>query len=165
LAATPRRARAQTGAGESRRNKKAEVIAMMKRAKGVTCAIRGARCSCRLHSGCARINLWIRALKEGYDPRKFTSDVNGAAVSGLGDSQLRIAFSTLALPRAQPQENTHIPALLVALWLTFHVRTETNSMGWRKLASAVLMGSAIPVMHYTGMAAVTFRPMTSAVGN
>jgi PAS domain S-box-containing protein len=32
-------------------------------------------------------------------------------------------------------------------------------MGWRKLASALLMGAAIPVMHYTGMAAVTFRPM------
>jgi hypothetical protein len=32
------RARAQTGGGESRSNKKAEVIAMMKRAKGVTLA-------------------------------------------------------------------------------------------------------------------------------
>src|SRR5437868_7751433 len=50
---------------------------------------------------------------------------------------------------------------LVALWLTFHLRTETKSMGWRKLASALLMGAAIPVMHYTGMAAVTFRPMTT----
>ena len=34
----PRRARAQKGADESRSNKKAEVIAMMKRAKGVTLA-------------------------------------------------------------------------------------------------------------------------------
>jgi predicted transcriptional regulator len=34
----PRRARAQKGATESRSNKKAEVIAMMKRAKGVTLA-------------------------------------------------------------------------------------------------------------------------------
>ena len=37
-AKTPRRARAQNGATESRTNKKAEVIAMMKRAKGVTLA-------------------------------------------------------------------------------------------------------------------------------
>ena len=52
---------------------------------------------------------------------------------------------------------------LVALWLSFHLRTETRSLGWRKLASALLMGAAIPVMHYTGMAAVTFIPMASAV--
>ena len=32
---------------------------------------------------------------------------------------------------------------LVALWLTFHLRTETKSMGWRKLGSAILMGAAI----------------------
>jgi len=49
---------------------------------------------------------------------------------------------------------------LVALWLTFHLRNDTNSLGWRKLASAVVMGAAIPVMHYTGMAAVTFRSMS-----
>jgi PAS domain S-box-containing protein len=48
---------------------------------------------------------------------------------------------------------------LVALWLTFHLRDDTRSLGWRKLASAVVMGAAIPVMHYTGMAAVTFRAM------
>jgi PAS domain S-box-containing protein len=52
---------------------------------------------------------------------------------------------------------------LVALWLTFHLRAETNSMSWRKLASAVLMGAAIPVMHYTGMAAATFYPSDAAV--
>jgi PAS domain S-box-containing protein len=48
---------------------------------------------------------------------------------------------------------------LVALWLTFHLRAETKALGWRKLASALLMGAAIPVMHYTGMAAVKFVPM------
>jgi len=52
---------------------------------------------------------------------------------------------------------------LVALWLTFHLRTETKSMTWQKLTSALVMGAAIPVMHYTGMAAVTFRPMATAV--
>src|ERR1700675_3747648 len=52
---------------------------------------------------------------------------------------------------------------LVALWLTFHLRAETKSMGWRKLSSALVMGAAIPVMHYTGMAAVTFTPMAAEV--
>jgi PAS domain S-box-containing protein len=47
---------------------------------------------------------------------------------------------------------------LVALWLTFHLRMENKSAGWRKTMSALLMGAAIPVMHYTGMAAVTFTP-------
>jgi PAS domain S-box-containing protein len=52
---------------------------------------------------------------------------------------------------------------LVALSLTFHLRTQTKSMGWRKLVSALLMGVAIPVMHYTGMAAVVFSPMDQPV--
>ena len=47
---------------------------------------------------------------------------------------------------------------LVALWLAFRVRDEDLSVGWRKVASAVVMGAAIPVMHYTGMAAATFVP-------
>jgi len=51
---------------------------------------------------------------------------------------------------------------LVALALTFHLRHETTATSWRKLASAALMGAAIPVMHYTGMSAVTFVPMASA---
>ncbi len=46
---------------------------------------------------------------------------------------------------------------LIALWLTFHLRAQTNSMSWPKLSSALLMGAAIPVMHYTGMAAAAFR--------
>src|SRR5580704_1059281 len=52
---------------------------------------------------------------------------------------------------------------MIALWLTFQLRDETTAIGWRKLASAVLMGAAIPVMHYTGMAAVTFIPMPMTV--
>lgn len=51
----------------------------------------------------------------------------------------------------------------VGLWLTFHLREETRSIGWRKVASAILMGLAIPVMHYTGMAAVSFTPMSGPI--
>jgi diguanylate cyclase (GGDEF)-like protein/PAS domain S-box-containing protein len=43
----------------------------------------------------------------------------------------------------------------VALILAFLVRQETASL--RKLLSAVVMGSAIPLMHYTGMWAVRFH--------
>src|SRR5712691_8811956 len=44
----------------------------------------------------------------------------------------------------------------VALWLTFHFRGETAAWGWMKITSALVMGAAIPVMHYTGMAAASF---------
>jgi two-component system, sensor histidine kinase and response regulator len=46
----------------------------------------------------------------------------------------------------------------VALWLTFAVRGQTTTWSWRKSGSALLMGLAIPVMHYVGMAAVSFMP-------
>jgi NO-binding membrane sensor protein with MHYT domain/signal transduction histidine kinase len=49
---------------------------------------------------------------------------------------------------------------LVALWLTFHSRRDAAAWSWRKSTSAVVMGLAIPVMHYTGMAAATFTPST-----
>jgi two-component system, sensor histidine kinase and response regulator len=47
----------------------------------------------------------------------------------------------------------------VALFITFKLRTQTKSFSWSKSACAVVMGLAIPIMHYVGMAAVTFVPM------
>ena len=47
---------------------------------------------------------------------------------------------------------------LVALWMTFSVRGQTTAWGWRKFICALVMGSAIPIMHYVGMAAATFMP-------
>ena len=45
----------------------------------------------------------------------------------------------------------------VALWLAFHYgHGARGAWTWPKLGSAVLMGLAIPGMHYTGMAAATF---------
>jgi len=38
---------------------------------------------------------------------------------------------------------------LVALWLTFRFREDMKDTGWRKIASALVMGAAIPVMHYS----------------
>ncbi|MGA7064100.1 MAG: MHYT domain-containing protein [Candidatus Acidiferrales bacterium] len=53
----------------------------------------------------------------------------------------------------------------LALLLTFHFRGETTSGGWRKALSAVVMGAAIPVMHYTGMAAARFTAMPGVYGD
>ena len=53
----------------------------------------------------------------------------------------------------------------VALWLTFYSRGETAAWSWRKILSAVVMGAAIPVMHYTGMAAASFTASPSVHGN
>jgi two-component system sensor histidine kinase/response regulator len=54
---------------------------------------------------------------------------------------------------------------LVALWLAFRFRGETISWSWQKGASALVMGAAIPIMHYTGMAAATFTPTALAHEN
>jgi diguanylate cyclase (GGDEF)-like protein/PAS domain S-box-containing protein len=51
---------------------------------------------------------------------------------------------------------------LVALLLTFRVRDEKKTT-WRKIVSSLVMGSAIPVMHYTGMWAASFTPSVSIV--
>jgi two-component system sensor histidine kinase/response regulator len=46
----------------------------------------------------------------------------------------------------------------VALWLSFALREESgNRWNWHKVGSAVLMGLAIPVMHYVGVAAVHYQ--------
>jgi PAS domain S-box-containing protein len=47
---------------------------------------------------------------------------------------------------------------LVALWRAFRLRVDTGCRWHRdKLVSAMAMGAAIPLMHYTGMAAVEFK--------
>jgi len=46
----------------------------------------------------------------------------------------------------------------VAIRLTFDMREQTSQWSWRKSRNALLMGLAIPVVHYVGMAGVTFFP-------
>ncbi len=46
-------------------------------------------------------------------------------------------------------------------WRSLPGKRERETRGG-KIASAVVMGAAIPVMHYTGMAAASFMPMTAA---
>jgi len=46
----------------------------------------------------------------------------------------------------------------VALFLTFSLRSQTTTWTWEKLVCSMVMGTAIPTMHYSGMAAVSFWP-------
>ena len=48
---------------------------------------------------------------------------------------------------------------MVALWLTHFLRNQPTVIWWQKIGAAILMGLAIPTMHYTGMAAVCFIPI------
>jgi len=52
---------------------------------------------------------------------------------------------------------------LAALWITFHFRDEKAGNAWGKTAGAIVMGAAIPVMHYTGMAAASFTASDTPV--
>jgi signal transduction histidine kinase len=46
---------------------------------------------------------------------------------------------------------------LLSLWLMFLFRDRAIGQRWRKFGSSLLLGAAISVMHYIGMAAVTFH--------
>jgi PAS domain S-box-containing protein len=46
----------------------------------------------------------------------------------------------------------------LALFLTYHFRGDAGLLDWRKCASAVIVGLALPIPHYAGMAAVGFIP-------
>jgi PAS domain S-box-containing protein len=97
---------------------------------------------------------WFRALA-------------GSVLMGAGIASMHyIGMAAMRLP-AVCQFNSFLVILSVvfavlisfaALWITFHLRDKKTAIGWEKLAGAVGMGAAIPVMHYTGMAAASFTP-------
>src|ERR1700688_2999015 len=93
--------------------------------------------------------------------------VAGSVLMGVGIASMHyIGMAAMRLP-AICQFNSSLVVMSVmfavlisfaALWITFHFRDEKKGIGWEKLAGAVVMGAAIPVMHYTGMAAASFTP-------
>jgi len=98
----------------------------------------------------------------------------GSVCMGSGIASMHyVGMAAMRLPAA----HTYDPALValsvclaivisfVALWLTFHLRAGTKDLDWRKIGSATVMGAAIPIMHYTGMAAVSFRPTAMVHGD
>jgi PAS domain S-box-containing protein len=97
---------------------------------------------------------WIRAL--------IGSAIMGGGISamhyiGMAAMRLRAMCSydplllTLSVVFA-------IGISLVALLLTFRFREDEKNSPFLKTGSAVVMGAAIPVMHYMGMAAARFTP-------
>src|SRR5205807_7157684 len=97
---------------------------------------------------------WLRALAG--------SVLMGAGIAGMH----YIGMAAMRIP-AMCQYDSFLVVLsvvsavlisLAALWITFHFRDEKTGTGWEKLAGAVVMGAAIPVLHYTGMAAASFTP-------
>jgi NO-binding membrane sensor protein with MHYT domain/signal transduction histidine kinase len=95
---------------------------------------------------------WLRALA-------------GSVLMGAGIASMHyIGMAAMRLP-AISQFNAFLVVLsvlvavlisLAALWIAFHFRAVKTGIGWEKLAGSVVMGAAIPVMHYTGMAAASF---------
>jgi two-component system sensor histidine kinase/response regulator len=80
-----------------------------------------------------------------------------AAMHYIGMEAMRMsAMCHYSVPIVAVSVALAIVISLVALWLVFCSREQTKGVGWRKFASAVVMGAAIPVMHYTGMAAASF---------
>jgi PAS domain S-box-containing protein len=101
---------------------------------------------------------WFRAL-------------TGSSIMGSGIATMH--YTGMAAMRL-PATCSYDPALLtlsvvlaigislVALWLSFRLREDAKTPGGWKIASAVVMGAAIPAMHYTGMAAARFTASTAA---
>jgi signal transduction histidine kinase len=59
-----------------------------------------------------------------------------------------------------------IGASIAALWITFHLRSDTvANVALKRVGAAVVMGIAIVGMHYTGMAAANFAPNSICLGN
>jgi len=93
--------------------------------------------------------------------------VAGSVLMGAGIASMHyIGMAAMRLP-AICRFNSSLVVMSVvfavlisfaALWITFHFRDEKKGIGLEKLAGAVVMGAAIPVMHYTGMAAASFTP-------
>jgi two-component system, sensor histidine kinase and response regulator len=82
-----------------------------------------------------------------------------AAMHYIGMAAMRLsATRSYSVPLVALSVILAVLISLVSLWLAFNLREVRRNRGPKKFASALLMGAAIPVMHYTGMAAVTFVP-------
>ncbi|MGA9980633.1 MAG: diguanylate cyclase [Candidatus Sulfotelmatobacter sp.] len=105
-------------------------------------------------------------------------EIAGAVVMGVGIAAMHyIGMAAMRLPATMEYSwsvvalsvGLSVGILLAALFLTFRVLSDQRTRA-RKVICAMVMGSAIPLMHFTGMWAVTFRvsavppDLTNAVG-
>jgi PAS domain S-box-containing protein len=85
-----------------------------------------------------------------------------AAMHYIGMAAMRLpAMMEYHWPRVGLSIVLAVVTSLVALTLSFQARKEKGT-SWRKAFSALGMGSAIPLMHYTGMWAVSFHDFNVA---
>lgn len=107
--------------------------------------------------------------KMGLQRAAIASVFMGAAIAGMhyiGMAAMRLQAMCVYSPLI-----VHISVVLaivisfVALLLSFRLRGEQRSIGWRKVVCALVMGAAIPVMHYTGMAAASFALSDTVQGD
>lgn len=101
----------------------------------------------------------------GRERMGVTQEILGSLVMGGGIASMHyIGMAAMRLPAMMVYRWSlvvlsvvvAIVVSLVALVLSFRVRQD-NKASVRKFASALVMGSAIALMHYIGMAAVRFR--------
>jgi PAS domain S-box-containing protein len=96
----------------------------------------------------------------------FRAGIGSVAMGGGIAAMHYIGMAAMRLPAlchySAPLVNTSVVLAIVisfvALWLTFYFRAERSTGAGLKIVSALVMGAAIPVMHYTGMAAASFTP-------
>jgi NO-binding membrane sensor protein with MHYT domain/nitrogen-specific signal transduction histidine kinase len=97
--------------------------------------------------------------------------LSGSLVMGTGISAMHyIGMAAIRLP-AEMSYDLSIVAIsiaiailisLVALWLGFNLKANSTVTGrFLRIGSAILMGAAIPSMHYTGMMATHFSVVKS----
>lgn len=100
-----------------------------------------------------------------HEPLGLTQEIAGAVLMGGGIAAMHyIGMAAMRLPATMEYTGSLVVLSLVlaigvslaALSLTFRVPPEQRT-STRKVISTMLMGSAIPLMHYTGMWGVTFR--------
>ena len=86
----------------------------------------------------------------------------------MGDGIVALHYTGMASMRTQAMHHyapplvalatiTAIGFSLMSLWLMFFFREDVLGRKWRKVGSALLLGAAISVMHYIGMASASFE--------
>ena len=93
----------------------------------------------------------------------------GAGIAGMhyiGMSAMRLAADIVYNPLLVILSIAiAIADSFIALKLGFAFREDIPTWSWRKVWAVLLMGSAIPAMHYVGMAAATFVPTPTVQGS
>ena len=110
--------------------------------------------------------IFVVSRREMALSRVFVSSLfMGAGISAshyVGMAAMRLpAISQYSPALVALSVGLSIAISFVALWLAFHLRGDTATWGWRRITSAVVLGAAHPIMHYTGMAAASFARSSS----